>query len=115
MLTDQISDVLYTTERSAQANLVKEGIDPSRIQFVGNVMIDSLRANLPHAVAPAQTLTLHAGSPDIAQGATGYAVVTLHRPSNVDDEASLRKQLAGAYSRGFALILFCSTGAASPF
>ena len=42
VLTDQISDDLFTTERSAEANLVQEGIPPERIHFVGNVMIDTL-------------------------------------------------------------------------
>lgn len=89
VLTDQISDVLYTTERSARDNLLKEGIDPARIQFVGNVMIDSLHANLPHAVAPAETLARHGAPASLTQGASGYAVVTLHRPSNVDEPSRL--------------------------
>ncbi len=50
VLTDQIADLLYTTERGALDNLVREGIDPARVQFVGNLMIDSLQAALPHAV-----------------------------------------------------------------
>lgn len=89
VLTDQISDILYTTERSAQANLLREGIDPARIQFVGNVMIDSLRANLPQAVPAEQTLAQYAASPDLVRHASGYAVVTLHRPSNVDHAQKL--------------------------
>ena len=52
LLTDQIADLLYTTERSAAANLAREGVPPERIVFVGNVMIDSLRDNLPRAVPP---------------------------------------------------------------
>ena len=56
VLTDQIADLLYTTERSAATNLAREGIPAERIRFVGNVMIDSLRANLPRAVPPAETL-----------------------------------------------------------
>ena len=56
VLTDQIADVLYTTERDAAANLAREGVDAARVRFVGNVMIDSLRAHLPRAVAPADTL-----------------------------------------------------------
>src|SRR5690606_11141399 len=81
-LTDQISDVLYTTERSAHDNLAREGIAPERAVFVGNVMIDSLRASLPKAV-PADVLLAHAGL-DASRIAGGYGVVTLHRPSNVD-------------------------------
>ena len=87
ILTDQLSDVLYTTERSAHDNLAREGIDHARAVFVGNVMIDSLRASLPKAVAPA-ALVAAAGF-DAARIAGGYGVVTLHRPSNVDDPAVL--------------------------
>jgi len=82
VLTDQISDFLFTTERSAQANLTREGIDPARIHFVGNVMIDSLLAHAERARPAAETL---AG----AGFAEGYALVTLHRPSNVDEPDAL--------------------------
>src|SRR5688572_25427594 len=50
VLTDQISDVLFTTERSARENLLREGIAEAKIHFVGNVMIDTLRHNLTQAV-----------------------------------------------------------------
>ncbi len=83
VLTDQISDQLYTTERSAEANLRREGIDAGRIHFVGNVMIDTLRHNLPRAVPPRQTLADH---PEVADD---YGLLTLHRPANVDDPAVL--------------------------
>jgi hypothetical protein len=56
LLTDQLADILYTTERGAAANLQREGIDASRVQFVGNVMIDSLLAHRPRAAPPAETL-----------------------------------------------------------
>jgi UDP-N-acetylglucosamine 2-epimerase (non-hydrolysing) len=82
VLTDQLSDVLYTTERSAHANLVREGIDGPRAVFVGNVMIDSLYANLSKAVRPARLLEQVGLDPARLVG--GYGVVTLHRPSNVD-------------------------------
>ncbi|MEO8936747.1 MAG: UDP-N-acetylglucosamine 2-epimerase (non-hydrolyzing) [Burkholderiaceae bacterium] len=89
VLTDQIADLLYTTERAAAANLHREGIGDERIVFVGNVMIDTLLANLSAAVPATTTL---AGLP-IAQsafgGGNGYGVVTLHRPSNVDDRDTL--------------------------
>lgn len=87
VLTDQISDLLYTTERSAHANLEREGIAAERAVFVGNVMIDSLRASLPKAV-PAAELVAAAGL-DPARIAGGYGVVTLHRPSNVDQAETL--------------------------
>jgi len=80
VLTDQLSDLLFITERSALANLQREGIDPARVQFVGNVMIDTLHRNLARAVPSSTTL-----SAELAQ----YAVLTLHRPSNVDDAATL--------------------------
>jgi UDP-N-acetylglucosamine 2-epimerase (non-hydrolysing) len=85
VLTDQISDLLYITERTALANLVREGIAEERVQFVGNVMIDTLLAHLERAVPPAQTLG--------AKPLRGHAVVTLHRPSNVDDPATLQRLL----------------------
>lgn len=88
VLTDQISDLLFITERSARANLVREGIPESAIHFVGNVMIDTLHANLTRAVPAATTLAAHAPQIDSTQG---FAVLTLHRPSNVDDAATLRR------------------------
>lgn len=93
VLTDQLADVLYTTERQAQANLTREGIDPSRIRFVGNVMIDSLRANLEHAQTPEGTLQACGHAPDLLAGLGGFGVVTLHRPSNVDDASTLASLL----------------------
>ncbi len=85
VLTDQISDLLYTTERSALDNLRREGIDADKVHFVGNVMIDTLHHNLPHAVPAAATLAGTGVDP-----AQGYAVLTLHRPANVDHEAALK-------------------------
>ncbi|ATE60942.1 non-hydrolyzing UDP-N-acetylglucosamine 2-epimerase [Thauera sinica] len=87
VLTDQISDLLYTTERSAHDNLAREGIPAGRAVFVGNVMIDSLRASLPKAV-PAADLLAAAGL-DAERIRGGYGVVTLHRPSNVDHADTL--------------------------
>lgn len=77
VLTDQISDILFTTERAAEANLAREGIEPSRAHFVGNVMIDTLKRNLEKAVPATRTLD--------GRFAEGFGIVTLHRPSNVDD------------------------------
>jgi UDP-N-acetylglucosamine 2-epimerase (non-hydrolysing) len=84
VLTDQISDVLYTTERLAHDNLAREGIDTSRVRFVGNVMIDSLLANRAIARAPQETMRTAGVSPHVLDNPNGYGVVTLHRPSNVD-------------------------------
>lgn len=93
VLTDQVADRLYTTERSALANLLREGIAEARVCFAGNVMIDSLLQNRPLAKAPADTLAAHGADPALVQGAAGYGVVTLHRPSNVDDAATLERLL----------------------
>src|SRR6185295_15329586 len=89
VLTDQIADLLYTTERSAHDNLAREGIAAERAHFVGNVMIDSLLANREQAVDPRETLAR--GKVDLSKfdPGAGYGVVTLHRPSNVDEAATL--------------------------
>jgi len=90
VLTDQVVGRLYTTERSAADNLHREGIASERICFVGNVMIDSLLSNREQAHPPAATLAAHGISPALTQGRAGYGMVTLHRPSNVDDADALR-------------------------
>ena len=78
VLTDAISDFLFTTEPSGHANLAREGVDSSKIFFVGNVMIDSLLQHLETA------RSLHVPEQfGLARGE--YALLTLHRPSNVDD------------------------------
>ena len=91
VLTDQISDRLYTTERSALDNLLREGIAAERVCFVGNVMIDSLAASRPLARSVADTLRAQGLDPSLVQGESGHGVVTLHRPSNVDDASTLRQ------------------------
>ncbi|MFU2485973.1 non-hydrolyzing UDP-N-acetylglucosamine 2-epimerase [Thauera sp. WH-1] len=105
ILTDQISDVLYTTERSAHDNLAREGIAAERAVFVGNVMIDSLRASLPKAV-PADVLLAQAGL-DARRIEHGYGVVTLHRPSNVDHPEVLGPIIDALYavSRKLPLVI----------
>jgi len=89
VLTDQISDLLFTTEQDAARNLEREGIDPARINFVGNVMIDTLRYNRPRATRPADLLAM-LSSGERLLSANGYGLLTLHRPSNVDDPDVLR-------------------------
>ena len=89
VVTDQIADLLYTTERTAHDNLAREGIAPERVQFVGNLMIDSLQAALKKAVAPQVTLASEGAAAALLADPAGFAVVTMHRPSNVDDPASL--------------------------
>lgn len=85
VLTDQISDLLFTTEATARDNLAREGIEDPRIVFVGNVMIDTLLENRKKAIAPGETINAHAGAAAAQACRSGYAVCTLHRPSNVDD------------------------------
>jgi UDP-N-acetylglucosamine 2-epimerase (non-hydrolysing) len=82
ILTDALSDYLFTTEPSAQENLLREGIDPGKIFFVGNVMIDSLLTN----VAEAKRLQM---ASRLGLSPKTFAVVTLHRPSNVDEPTAL--------------------------
>ncbi|WP_310494288.1 non-hydrolyzing UDP-N-acetylglucosamine 2-epimerase [Dechloromonas sp.] len=84
VLTDQVADRLYTTERSAADNLTREGIEAERIRFVGNVMIDSLLSNRSFARSPADCLQAAGVDPALIQGAQGFGIVTMHRPSNVD-------------------------------
>jgi len=86
VLTDHLADLLFVTEPSGRANLLKEGIDKTKIHFVGNTMIDSLHTHLPAALArrPWEVFDLPEG---------GYGVVTLHRPANVDEEKGLREIL----------------------
>jgi len=101
ILTDQLSDRLYVTEREAVANLRAEGVAEHRVVFAGNVMIDTLMHNLPRAVPAERTIAeACARAKSLRSAATflesdhGYAVLTLHRPSNVDDHVVLGRLLA---------------------
>ncbi|EPX60560.1 UDP-N-acetylglucosamine 2-epimerase [Cystobacter fuscus DSM 2262] len=87
LLVDRISDLLLTPSADADANLLREGIEPERIRMVGNVMIDSLLS------AREQALRLPTLK-DMGFTPRGYAVCTLHRASNVDDEGTLRGLLS---------------------
>lgn len=93
LLTDQLAERLYTTERSAADNLEREGIAEARIRFVGNVMIDSLQSARPMARPAAHTLEAHGIDPAILGHPNGHGVVTLHRPSNVDHPEALASLL----------------------
>lgn len=93
ILTDQLSDLLFTTEREAEANLFREGIDGGRVRFVGNVMIDTLVMNREKAVPANQTLSRIEDAWLVRDSGTGYALVTLHRPSNVDVPEVLERLL----------------------
>ena len=106
VLTDQISELLFTTEQAAMTNLQREGIAAEKVFFVGNVMIDSLLQALPRAVVPEQ---LFAGEDAVFAAAlkAGFAAATLHRPANVDDPAVLRGLLTafGAIAERLPLVL----------
>ena len=80
LCTDVISDFLFTTDRLAGQNLLAEGCPQERIHFVGNTMIDSLQKHIGLALATPLTPGFEAGN---------YALLTLHRPSNVDDACGL--------------------------
>lgn len=82
IVTDALSDWLFTPSTDANENLAREGVPSGKVHFVGNVMIDTLVRCLPKAEAP-----------DELRWLDGYALVTLHRPSNVDDPAMLRRIL----------------------
>ncbi|MBF8273417.1 MAG: UDP-N-acetylglucosamine 2-epimerase (non-hydrolyzing) [Magnetococcales bacterium] len=92
ILTDQLSDFLFTTERSAENNLVAEGIERKRIHFVGNVMIDTLLRLLPQAPTVAEVVqTRHPGVWPAFTQEMAFGLVTLHRPANVDDPQTLKE------------------------
>ena len=93
VLTDRISDMLFITEPSARENLRKEGVDDSRMHFVGNVMIDTLRHSLSQSVAAETTLAGIDNAGLFLEGKQGYAVLTMHRPANVDDKEVFRHLL----------------------
>jgi UDP-N-acetylglucosamine 2-epimerase (non-hydrolysing) len=82
ILTDSVSDLLFTTEESGNVNLAREGVSAVKVHFVGNLMIDSLVGALDLARASALRS-------ELGLAPRGYAVLTLHRPSNVDDKAQL--------------------------
>src|SRR2546425_10405448 len=83
LLTDAISDFLFVTEESGRENLLREGIAPQKVHFVGNVMIDALEASRDRWGQSSILSRLGLGTDD------PYVVLTLHRPSNVDDPLTL--------------------------
>jgi UDP-N-acetylglucosamine 2-epimerase (non-hydrolysing) len=83
LLTDQVSDLLFTPSEDGNRNLLREGIASDKIHLVGNVMIDTLLTMLPKAKE-----TVIPGTP------SSYALVTLHRPANVDDVPWLAEMFA---------------------
>lgn len=83
MVTDSITDLFFTTSEVANQNLIRLGVPQNKIHFVGNVMIDTLLANMPRFKRPqiADELGLKNGE---------YLILTLHRPANVDAERKLK-------------------------
>jgi UDP-N-acetylglucosamine 2-epimerase (non-hydrolysing) len=84
LLTDQLADLCFTTCREAGENLLAEGVSPERIRFVGNTMIDTLE-RLSARTEAGRVLESHSLEPQ------GFALVTLHRPSNVDEPRQLER------------------------
>ena len=82
LVTDQLADLLFTPSQDGNDNLLREGVAAERIRLVGNVMIDTLVRLLPKARDYSR--------PDLPER---YALVTMHRPSNVDDPAFLQDLL----------------------
>jgi UDP-N-acetylglucosamine 2-epimerase (non-hydrolysing) len=95
VITDQLSNLLFTPSEDGDENLRREGISAERIHLVGNVMIDTLVRLLP--------LALENGH---KKSSRRYALVTLHRPSNVDDSARLRRILDSmlAFSKDLEIV-----------
>ncbi len=89
LVTDRLADLLFTTESSATSNVIREGVAPNRIKFVGNVMIDTLHHCILRAVPVADSLAPHAKPEFLSRAMHGFGLVTLHRPSNVDDPVQL--------------------------
>jgi UDP-N-acetylglucosamine 2-epimerase (non-hydrolysing) len=87
VVTDRISQWLFTTSADADTNLAAEGVDPARVHLVGNTMIDTLLRHLPTARTAGADRRVALGLP------ARYGVVTLHRPSNVDDPRRLTAML----------------------
>jgi UDP-N-acetylglucosamine 2-epimerase (non-hydrolysing) len=113
IVTDHLSDLLFVTEASGMLNLAHEGIPGERIHFVGNTMIDSLLASLEKAERSGilDTLGLRnaSGKYGSATSARPYALLTLHRPSNVDDRNTFLNILEGLDELSESCpILFCA-------
>src|SRR5690606_15585811 len=100
VVTDSTADWHFTTPELASANLLRGGVDASRIFLVGNTMIDSLLANLPRLRKPAFWDSK-------GLGAREYLLLTLHRPANVDDEGILASRLAAiCNAAGSRIVVF---------
>lgn len=122
IVTDALADLLFVTEPSAEAHLLREGISKAKIHFVGNTMVDTLLQHRHRAQASTVLARLGLQEPGAGpqRGAAGsplawsaplqravrpYAVVTLHRPSNVDDPITFRKILDALWTIGATIPL----------
>jgi UDP-N-acetylglucosamine 2-epimerase (non-hydrolysing) len=98
-VTDHISDLLFVTEESGLRNLKKEGIPEEKVHFVGNTMIDSLLAFKGKADSSTKLeelgVSTRSGQNGAAKKVNRYALLTLHRPANVDNRESLQNILDG--------------------
>ena len=99
LVTDSISDFFFTTSEVANKNLIKAGVKESQIFFVGNTMIDTLHSNLPKAIKPFFWT-------DSGLASKNYFVLTLHRPSNVDDFEKFSRLMRTIDSLADAKIIF---------
>ncbi len=99
VLTDQLADLLFVTERSALRNLAREGVPAEKVHFVGNTMIDSLLSCVERAdnssVLDSLGLRRKAAANGAANSVVHYALLTLHRPSNVDNSEAFLNILEG--------------------
>jgi UDP-N-acetylglucosamine 2-epimerase (non-hydrolysing) len=99
LVTDSITNYFFTTSAAANAHLAASGVEPDRIFFVGNTMIDTLLQQMPRLVKPSlwDDLSLESGK---------YIMMTLHRPANVDEDSKLAELLSEIIknSRGIPLI-----------
>jgi UDP-N-acetylglucosamine 2-epimerase (non-hydrolysing) len=86
-VTDTLSDILFTPSIDGDENLIREGIERKRIHFVGNIMIDSLILILANIDPPYENIIFQ----KFGLKKNQFVLVTLHRPSNVDDKSNLRK------------------------
>jgi UDP-N-acetylglucosamine 2-epimerase (non-hydrolysing) len=96
LVTDRLADLLFTPDEISNGNLRDEGVAEERIRFVGNIMIDTLEANRDQAAALEldailrdNALDSSDSSPNLEASEAGYAVMTMHRPSNVDSSEIL--------------------------
>ena len=98
LATDALADLLWTPSRDADENLLREGVAKEKIEFVGNIMIDSLEMMRPAVEARRQAKRF-------GLSPRGFGVVTLHRPSNVDDAAQLKRLVQGLVAAAKSLPL----------